>query len=465
MSEVNQDNKAIKTGKCGNNVLWKIEDRVLTIYGTGDMWEDTPLYRHSWEDSFRNSCFYPYKKKVSSVKEIIVGTQVTSIKAAAFQNFENLETITILGSATTIEHMWFFKRCSHLLSINVSKENIHYSSQDGVLFQGDALIRFPCGKGGNYTVPKGIRRIGASAFSRCGTLKSVVVPEGVEIIEDGAFECCWHLESTNIPDSIRTIGEGIFSACLNLAKVEFPDSIANTNKSINLRPRGFVSEESTYKPDWATISAFHVVWEPVIPEIGKTVYFTARPPFYVKTDDCFSLVHNKRDFVTVKLRKYWQPDKELIIACADVVDMGDIFSFVKRLTEEEIFELEKTHRYDIDSHFDKMTRKRNHLFTLAWNDEEGGECIDIFTDKDGVDHLIFAEGLGYAYFPAAFGDHIIGLHKYCPYYPKPDRLMDLSGWTTEDLEDVITDDIGPYYSFSTGVRREPFWKGKGKRKR
>ena len=66
-----------------------------------------------------------------------------------------------------------------------------------------------------YTIPTGVKKIGAGAFSGCKTLKKVIIPEGVKEIEAGAFEDCENLEYIKIPNSLTIFGGDIITGTCN----------------------------------------------------------------------------------------------------------------------------------------------------------------------------------------------------------------------------------------------------------
>lgn len=110
-----------------------------------------------------------------------------NIEICAFDN-SNINEINIPASLTSLYGSSFGK-CLSLSAINVAKENKTFSSIDGVLFDqsGGELKRYPIGKGGSYTIPKGVTYIGIDAFENC-TLKKIECPKTITRISSSAFE-------------------------------------------------------------------------------------------------------------------------------------------------------------------------------------------------------------------------------------------------------------------------------------
>ena len=76
------------------------------------------------------------------------------------------------------------------------------------------LLSAPRSLSGEYSIRKGVKVIGNSAFSRCYFLTSINIPNSVTTIGNGAFAECNSLTSINIPNSVTTIGDGAFDNCI-----------------------------------------------------------------------------------------------------------------------------------------------------------------------------------------------------------------------------------------------------------
>ena len=151
---------------------------------------------------------------------------VTTIGDAAFGFCESLTSVTIPNSVTTIGES-AFGACVSLKSINVVKNNLHYCSENGVLFDitKKTLIQCPCGIKGNYAIPDGVTTIGKGAFVECKGLTSITIPNSVTTIDELAFGSCKGLTSVSIPNSVTTIGKWAFMECKGLTTVTIPNSV------------------------------------------------------------------------------------------------------------------------------------------------------------------------------------------------------------------------------------------------
>ena len=186
----------------------------------------------------------------SSLASADIGNAVTSIGGAAFSGCSSLSSIAIPNAVTTIGYDAFdgctslktmtvgnslenltnnaFGGCSALTEINVSSDNPHLCSENGVVYTKDksTLCCYPQGKQGSFSIPNTVAVIGDNAFSGCSALTSVTIPNSVTTIGSSAFRGCSALTEVTIPNSVTTIGEYAFNGCSALASVNIGDGIS-----------------------------------------------------------------------------------------------------------------------------------------------------------------------------------------------------------------------------------------------
>ena len=83
-----------------------------------------------------------------------------------------------------------FEDCTSLQSIDVSNDNKHFASVNGVLFDKEltVILRFPKKHDvKEYVIPDSVTKIGERAFSGCSTLQIIDIPNSVTYIGDEAF--------------------------------------------------------------------------------------------------------------------------------------------------------------------------------------------------------------------------------------------------------------------------------------
>ena len=189
------EKKSIASGTCGDNLTWLLyEDGILSISGSGDMWD--------WENSY--SPWYGYRE---SILQVIFPDDLTSIGSQAFFNCKSLTRIELPDSVTRIGS-YAFQGCSSLASIRIPDGITRI--EDCTFYACDAL---------DLTLPEGVTSIGNSAFYLCNSLKSVTIPEGVISIGFSAFRACSGITKVSIPTSVTSI-EGIaFGGCDSLTEI------------------------------------------------------------------------------------------------------------------------------------------------------------------------------------------------------------------------------------------------------
>ena len=98
----------VASGKCGQNVMWKLDTSgVLTVYGSGSMWDKDEENGQGW-------CDY------SPINTIVVEEGVTSIGNCAFYNFNNpsVENVILPQSLRLIGEYAFYGCKIKTLNIN-----------------------------------------------------------------------------------------------------------------------------------------------------------------------------------------------------------------------------------------------------------------------------------------------------------------------------------------------------------
>ena len=231
--EVMVEITVVAQGECGaqgNNLSWVLtNDGTLTISGTGDM--------NDFGYCFGGSDM-PWRFYLNQIRNLIIGSEVTSIGQCAFPDFNSLTSVTIPESVTSIG-LDAFSGCSGLTTINfnainctsVSNYSFYQCNAITALNIGNNVKTIPDGAFSNLsgvtsvTIPNSVASIGSSAFSGCTGLASVTIPNSVTSIGSYAFYGCIGLTSVTIPNSITTIEDYTFSGCSALTFLTIPNSV------------------------------------------------------------------------------------------------------------------------------------------------------------------------------------------------------------------------------------------------
>ena len=141
------------------------------------------------------------------LKNVSIGSGVTTIGALAFLGCPSLESIVIPDNVTTIEEN-AFESCVNLKSVTLGR---------GITSIQGYTFRF-CENLKNIVLPNTIEAIEDNAFDNCG-LESITIGSGVTTIGEYAFRECNHLTSVILPDGLVSIGGGAFFNCRSLKNV------------------------------------------------------------------------------------------------------------------------------------------------------------------------------------------------------------------------------------------------------
>lgn len=257
------------SGMCGDNVSWSYVNGVITISGTGDMY-DFPV----WDTPASDLCM-PWYYLQGNISSVVVNEGVTSVGSSAFWGVKSLKSITL---PTTLNYMGFaaFAYCTGLTDINVPSgiigesafigcENLkNVTIGNGVTAMGisafeacpsldkvfissmEAWCKIDFGGisanpvsapkahklylNGNLVteinVPSGITSISAHAFEYLSDVKTVTIPSSVKTIGDYAFLMCDGITSLTLSEGLNKISASAFSGCRALSSVVIPSSVS-----------------------------------------------------------------------------------------------------------------------------------------------------------------------------------------------------------------------------------------------
>ncbi len=159
---------------------WTLENRTLTISGTGEM-------KHWNQGSTENWHNTQYE---NAIEKVIINKGITNIGEYAFYKCSSLETIEIPEAVTSIGSR-AFHNCSSLTSINIPEG---VSSIEWYAFYGCSSLK-------SITIPESVTDIENYALSGCSSLINVDIPAGVIEIENSVFYGCSSLESINVDEN------------------------------------------------------------------------------------------------------------------------------------------------------------------------------------------------------------------------------------------------------------------------
>ncbi|MCD8215379.1 MAG: leucine-rich repeat domain-containing protein [Clostridiales bacterium] len=275
---------------CGDNLTWSVDNYMLTISGTGSMYDYSRTSRPPWsgnsvyfvtiEDgvtSIGDYAFY-YNTNLFTVRmadsvtsigdyacyscielyDITISKNIKNIGAAAFANCSRLTDITIPGGSISD---YAFQNCDSLSNITLSEgvesigTYVFYETglsditipssvtniDGGAFFYSKFLINITVeADNAYYTSENGIlfnkelTKLICYPPNRDGT--SYTIPDGVKEIDAYAFGCSM-LENIEIPNTVEIIGDFVFNSCTAIEKIIIPDSVTSMGYSTFYRCR------------------------------------------------------------------------------------------------------------------------------------------------------------------------------------------------------------------------------------
>ena len=163
LPEVAAEISAYASNSCGAELTWKIEGNVLEISGIGEM------------DSYALDAPAPWAAYANEIECVIVGNNVQTIGAYAFNGLEKLASVSFEDdSHLTVIEEYAFAGCSALTAIEL---------------------------------PDKLEKLGEGAFADCEKLAQVILPDSVN-----EFEVTM-IESENLEISIAREPVAVFNGC------------------------------------------------------------------------------------------------------------------------------------------------------------------------------------------------------------------------------------------------------------
>ena len=201
---------------------------------------------------FKGSTLFRYPAARSDTSySVPAGT--TDIEPEAFRNASFLDSLNLPASISTLTGA-SLSGLSNLASINVNASNTTFSSNDGVLFRGNTLVRYPSKKvNTSYSVPSGITEIGEAAFDSATLLTSLLLPDSLRIIGFNGLVRMSGLTSIDLPTGLTTLGAYAL-AVTGLTSVVIPHTVTNWGGDVFSFTQVF--ESVYFEGDAPPVSAF-----------------------------------------------------------------------------------------------------------------------------------------------------------------------------------------------------------------
>ena len=211
-------------------------------------------------DSLEEIGWYAFSS--SGIEKITLPANVTTIGKFAFFNCQSLQEFICSENLPTLDMVGLFTDARQLKKIVLGKNtqmitppnysdyfdttldfeydmprveeivipdaNPYLKNADNVIYtkDGKTLVYYMTTKTGTqFTVPEGVKTIGARAFVGNYALKTVQLANSVTTIQQNAFSGCKNMTSIAISDSVKSIPDGCFRYCRSLSKVNLPSTV------------------------------------------------------------------------------------------------------------------------------------------------------------------------------------------------------------------------------------------------
>lgn len=260
-------------GICGDDITWSYDDGVLTLTGTG------PMYDY-WTGAEGYGAAEPWGDYCKQIVTVNLSEGITTVGAGAFAWCWNLKTVNLPKSLNSIREYAFNNSSVSEIVIPEGTVEIGSYAFDSHYRIGLKNITFPstlktvgegafyCNGAANIYVPSleawcaiefdpffatPFEEFGRSNFYVNGELVTdLVIPYGITEIGDSQFCMQGCLTSIQIPDSVTHIGNSAFRAnnggCEKLTEIVFPASVEYIGRGV-LHYNGGLKKIVVLNPD------------------------------------------------------------------------------------------------------------------------------------------------------------------------------------------------------------------------
>ena len=178
--------------------------------------------------SIGDAAFY----NCSSLDSIIIPNSVIELGGALFYGCSGLRNVTLPDNLKELSscyyfgsrgdsYIGFFQRCSSLENVILSN---NVTSIGRIAFSGCTSLT-------SITIPNSVTSIGESAFSGCSALTSIILPNSITEVGSSLFNGCSRLTSVTLSENITSLGSpkynniGFFEDCASLVSITIPKNI------------------------------------------------------------------------------------------------------------------------------------------------------------------------------------------------------------------------------------------------
>ena len=224
-------------GKCGDDLYWSYDNYVLTISGTGEMYDfiqKTPQ---------NNPGEPPWRIYDTKTSKIVIQEGCESIGEYAFYGFSPLSNVILPKGSLKKIGAYSFSRCTSLISVKLpdslvsagkeafsrctSLKSVDFGNSSASIaknmFSEDSALA-------NVALSPNCREIGSYAFNACSSLREIDLTN-IERVEAFCFQKC-PLTSVSFGKNLKYAESSVFYGCSSLSEINFdgtadPENINN----------------------------------------------------------------------------------------------------------------------------------------------------------------------------------------------------------------------------------------------
>jgi hypothetical protein len=257
---------ALDTGSCGDDLAWSYDEGVLTLSGTGAMYDyDGDSNRAPW-----------YELYAEEIRSVVIGSGVTALGEYAFAGLTALESLDMdaLQIPEIPDYLCF--GCTGLYEVRLpaSATVIGEGAFSGCTKLDTAEIRYGTVTIEDYAfadtaikrlgLPPTMRTIGDYAFQNCTALRCIRCAEGLQTAGVGAFSGCRTLTNAYFPATVTSFGDYCFYYNLSLERLQLeglPPSVGD-NTFLECTPSfAHIYYSAQYADVWTAFgSKWHDIW-------------------------------------------------------------------------------------------------------------------------------------------------------------------------------------------------------------
>ena len=180
------------------------------------------------EISFGNSSSNPLSNgghlclNGEEIFDLVIPASVTFISKYAFNDYRDLNSVTIPNTVTKIEEN-AFDYCIDLTAVYITDLKawcgISFGNANSNPLNNAFHLYLNGEEVSDLMIPSSVTAIKANTFSNCRSITSLVIPNSVTSIGGSAFIGCRNMTSADIGSSVTNIGYWAFTSCIGLTSV------------------------------------------------------------------------------------------------------------------------------------------------------------------------------------------------------------------------------------------------------